>query len=590
VIAELSNAREELETRLELERATFAAAHGEAAEHDATQAAALADRDREILRLDEENAEIVARLSQIELELSSARNAYEAEIETGRQRAKHHEDQLRETEEELEEQRSSLFDKMAELDAIRSNQQNLIRQVEALRAELSSGEKERGDLGGTVQRLEGELEQRLIEIASLEERLLEAQAAKDAIELSEQELVNRLDELRAKQERSDAFLTKAKEKILELQKKNDEAHQRHRAETEALVERERSARTELEQQLNHVESELSRRAQETAEAQQRSLELEARMTEKDAEIAELRARTIEGQRTAQTQEERLQFLLSDIEARERGSKALRAELVAKEQQASELSVELVRAQDSLRANAELSRERERRDHLLTRLVDTVRIAREILVTSGGVPQPFHAPVRPSWRSSSPRRSRWWRPAAHHARILSRSAPIARRRPAPPLVPAMKDAAPAAPEASGTPFGALMQEIQAEASAQRASASKASAPRKEFSAQIKPTRRRARATTSEMPVAARLPPPPPPPPPPKPRFHSGEITLDGLPELEEAARMIEAGLGAAPDASPHGGDPFLNVKAGLPEPQPLGADDLLNEESEVTEIIRLDDLK
>lgn len=64
----------------------------------------------------------------------------------------------------------------------------------------------------------------------------------------------------------------------------------------------------------------------------------------------------------------------------------------------------------------------------------------------------------------------------------------------------------------------------------------------------------------------------------------------MPELEEAARLIEAGLGSAPEANNNGRDPFLNVKAGLPEPQPLGADDLLAEESEVTEIIRLDDLK
>ena len=317
------------------------------------------------------------------------------------------------------------------------------------------------------------------------------------------------------------------------------------------------------------------------------------MAERDTEIAELRARTIEGQRTAETQEERLQFLLNDIEARERGSKALRAELVAKEQQASELSVELVRAQDALRANAELSRERERRDHLLTRLVDTVRIAREILVTSGAVPQPFHAPVRPSLAEQ----------LAAKIAVVEAERPITARIPfeparsdrpmelkAPPLVPAVKDPAPAAPEATGTPFGALMQEIQAEASAQRASASKASAPRKELAPQVKPTRRRARATTSEMPVATRLPPPPPPPPPPKPRAHSGEITLDGMPELEEAARLIEAGLGSAPEANNNGRDPFLNVKAGLPEPQPLGADDLLAEESEVTEIIRLDDLK
>lgn len=475
IIAELSDARDELDRKLretqdELlkETATFTTREAELNEE-------VEDRERELIQLEKDLAAERARLAELEKDLASTRAALADEQATTRERAAHHETQLVELEAEQEELRSTLFERLAELDAQRSNVTNLVEQLEAARAESAQEKSRAAAIDAALRKAEASLDDKRRELAELSQRLLDTEASLQAAEQGEHDTQVLLGETEKKLERADNFVLRAKEKIVELQKRHDEATADVRRDGEAQLAREREARREVEEQLTQVEQELSQRELEAAEAtrhgqelaqrigeleRQHTLALEAKggettelerqhtreleamaarhaqaleaqakqhahaleakdtdtaelerlymleleakdtaaadaarkhalaLAAKDAELADraaeledLRKQAFEAQGQVESQEGRILALIGDVETRERTAQGLRAELSHKEQKLSAQGVDLVKLRDQLRANAELSRERERRDVLLGRLMSTLDEVQSALSTS-----------------------------------------------------------------------------------------------------------------------------------------------------------------------------------------------------------------
>jgi len=367
-VAELTAARDELDRALrqtqdELlkEQATWITREAELNE-------AVNELEAEIIDLEQQQGAGVKRITELEAQLT----ATQADMSGGQ--------------EELEEVRSNLFERIAELDATRSNAQNLQRQVELMRAELASEKQKVTDVDANVRAAERDRESLDRQLAELRQNLLDLEAAKSAAEDAERDALSVADELRKKLDRSESFVARAKEKIAELQKTHTDATADVRREAEAQVTRERDARKELEEQLTAVEGELSRREQEAAEATRRLVELDQELgdveqrhaselatrdtaiAERDVEIDELRTAQFESQRLGESSEERIAALITDLELREKTAQTLRSELSQRDGRISEIDLSLVKARDQLRANAELSRERERRDKLLGRVM------------------------------------------------------------------------------------------------------------------------------------------------------------------------------------------------------------------------------
>jgi CheY-like chemotaxis protein len=475
IIAELSDARDELDRKLretqdELlkETATFTTREAELNEE-------VEDRERELIQLEKDLAAERARLAELEKELASTRAALTDEQATTHERAAHHETQLVELEAEQEELRSTLFERLAELDAQRSNVTNLVEQLEAARAESAQEKSRAAAIDAALRKAEASLDDKRRELAELSQRLLDTEASLQAAEQGEHDTQVLLGETEKKLERADNFVLRAKEKIVELQKRHDEATADVRRDGEAQLAREREARREVEEQLTQVEQELSRRELEAAEATRHAQELAQRITElerqhtlaleakggettelerqhtreleamaarhalaleaqakqhalaleakdtdtaelerlymleleakdtaaadaarkhalalaakeadvadRSAELEDLRKQAFEAQAQVESQEGRILALIGDVETRERTAQGLRAELSHKEQKLSAQGVDLVKLRDQLRANAELSRERERRDVLLGRLMSTLDEVQAALSTS-----------------------------------------------------------------------------------------------------------------------------------------------------------------------------------------------------------------
>lgn len=784
IIAELSDARDELDRKLretqdELlkETATFTTREAELNEE-------VEDRERELIQLEKDLAAERARLAELEKDLASTRTALAEEQATTRERAAHHETQLVELEAEQEELRSTLFERLAELDAQRSNVTHLVEQLEAARAESAQEKARATAIDAALRKAEAGLDDKRRELAELSQRLLDTEASLQAAEQAERDAQVLLGETEKKLERADNFVLRAKEKIVELQKKHDDATADVRRDGEAQLAREREARREVEEQLTQVEQELSRRELEAAEATRHGQELAQRIAElerqhalaleakggettalerqhtreleamaerhaqaleaqakqharaleakdtdtaelerlymleleakdtaaadvarkhalalaaKDAELAdraaeleELRKQAFEAQAQVESQEGRILALIGDVETRERTSQGLRAELSHKEQKLSAQGVDLVKLRDQLRANAELSRERERRDVLLGRLMSTLDEVQAALSTSphslggrrsvppgedeaqdplAGLVQTHDVPTRQlaaGWpQPASPSGAASPAPSARaafvapeapapaartssgnttgaHARTAARPAPAPNppvaaapptstsgslrlddettseadlappmpsmrspfpppTSPPPPLVPK----APAKPDAL-TPatttglFGALINEMQSESAAPKPSSSgvhssgvtpPAAGPKPARRVSIEPPRSESTKATKRR---ARVP---------EPRAETKPRTGGStLAQLDEVAMLVDSSL--IDVTAGQKVDPFRSGGAALPTPQTpellledleradaAFADDAEElEEGQVTEIIRLDQLK
>lgn len=399
VIAELSDARDELDRKLRETQDELLKEQASWATRESELNAEVDDREQELIKLEREQAEARQREEALGKELAAARAEIAAEKTGGRDQRASFETQVQELEEELEELRSNLFERMAELDAQRSNAQNLAQQVEATRAEAAAEKQRSSAIDAALRKVEASLDDKRREVAELSQKLLDAEAGKADAEEQALATMVELEDTQAKLDRADNFVLRAKEKILELQKKHDDSTADVRRDAEAQAAREREARREVEEQLNHVEDELSRRELEAAEATRGKMELEQQLAEltrkhalalaaKDTELADraaelddLRKQAFEAQAEVESQEGRILALIGDVETRERTSQGLRSELSHKEQKISSLGLDLVKARDQLRANAELSRERERRDVLLGRLMITLEGVQSVLATS-----------------------------------------------------------------------------------------------------------------------------------------------------------------------------------------------------------------
>jgi chromosome segregation ATPase len=518
VIDELGNLREELETQLFRERERADRAEAEASAHAA-----------EIERLVQENGEIVAQRDALERELDDAREALSAENEAKGKRATLHEEQLREAEEELEELRTSLFDRLAELDQIKSGQQGAEKRSRELEIALRASEERLrvSELRG--QQVEAQLSAEREEVEALSQRLMEAEAAKDAAEASEREALDSLDQEHTKNERNESFIKRAKEKIVELQRRHEEATAAARKEWEAQVERERKARQELEDHLTEVESELTRRELEAAEATRQTLELERelevmreklqtnieareqRIAGQGQELDQLRAAQREAQQKLTVEQDRVRILTDDLRGRDNQELALRQEIEEREGMISKLQDDLRASEQALREMSNVAREQERRAELMARLVRRLEEAQSLLKANAQA-------------------------AGAKAQIGELTEPPGAPLPPPP---------------------------------RRVELAAAGEPRKVEGGKKEP------------------PLPPPPPIDPKKRKKGKKEE-----KLDEAAKLLASAprTGGSPERAP---DPF-RVTSGLPTPAGDGEETLAveseREESQVTEIIRLEDLK
>lgn len=569
VVDELTLAREELEIEV-----------GRLRDYLGVAKAEIEQREHEIAELEQENADVAARAAELEQSLEETRNALQAQQEEAQHKATVHEAQLKDTEDELEELRNTLFQRMSELEKLKNDHQGADRRKRELEI-AHKGAEERAKAGELrVEQLERQLEAERDEVELLSQKLVEAEAAKEAAEAAEQETNRALEEERTKGEQREGFIKKAKEKIVELQKKHEDSTAAARKDSEQLIERERKARQDLEDHLTEVESELTRREMEAAEATQRGLELErelqalrdqmksavdireARILALSKELEQSRNTAGEARKSVDARDQQIRALGEQVRAREAAEQALQADVAARQQRIDQLMGDIADAEERLLSMSDAMRDQDRRSKLLLRVAKSLHLVREML-SEGRIMD-----LRPSMLppGPEPRIPTFPPPPAMIPQAANKSGSMRAIGQPPPLPP--KLATPPLPQQQTEPQ--LSDEDTADAGMLVPPGPPTRPSATPFSALVQEGKRgKKNAQRRKL----------------KP-LRAGE---DVESQIDEAARLIDEGLvpvsGSTEALSP---DPFRTSSA-LPLEQPPD-DDRPEDDRQVTEVIRLEDLK
>lgn len=389
-IAELEVELETLEARsaedLEAAQARIEALEAEVAQTQASLSSQLATKDADAKALIEateaEIAEMQASLSEqlkstdaeAEAQLAAAAAEHRAAIAEATNARSELAVQIDELEDELEETRGGLIERLAELDHTRSRK-------EALEAQVASLRSERDDLS---------------------QRLLDAEAATQAAEAAERSASSQADAAHAKSERAESFIKRAKEKIIELQRTGDEtvmeAESRAAARLEALEGRCEAAVNEAAEWRMTAEA-FQAEVQATASS---NSQLEEALASLRDDAAEADARSLSMRSELEAATSSLEEATAQLEVAQAGAEAAeaeladaRAELGTRFDQILSLEAEL-EAANSVAAKSTFEKRTEaRRLELLRRLEMTLGATKELLVdpdASGEVAVPEMPPA------------------------------------------------------------------------------------------------------------------------------------------------------------------------------------------------------
>jgi CheY-like chemotaxis protein len=275
-------------------------------------------------------------------DLETAKDSLTAERQRLTEVRDQEQERARALELELDDARTQLFDRLADLDQLRTEQGETVERAQSGAARVATLEEQLSAAETVRELLETERASLKDDLEGFTKRLVEAEAEKETLEAAEREASLALEGERDRADRAESFIKKAKEKIVELQRQVEETAAERRARgDEAAVER--TARVELEARIGELESELSMREMEAAEAGRRAAELEAETSQLGAALKDAQGQAEAVRRDGHAQAEaarRDAQAHSDSAKREAGVvKNLRAELAERDERIAAIEAE-----------------------------------------------------------------------------------------------------------------------------------------------------------------------------------------------------------------------------------------------------------